>query len=100
MSHPALAATARGSAAYIRERTLPDRLTDLGKPLLVVFGAEDARWRAASAEDYRVVPGARVVVLPGIGHTPMYEDPQTSCDLLLELAAASIRCNAAGDLSG
>jgi pimeloyl-ACP methyl ester carboxylesterase len=88
MSHHALAATARGSAAYIRERTLPDRLTELGKPLLVIFGAEDARWRAASAQDYRVVPGARVVVLPEIGHTPMYEDPQTTCDLLLEFAAA------------
>ena len=91
MSHHALAATARGSAAYIRQRTLPDRLADLGKPLLVIFGAEDARWRAASAEDYRVVPGARVVVLPEIGHTPMYEDPQTTCDLLLGFAAASIR---------
>lgn len=91
MDHHALAATARGSAAYIRDRTLPDRLTELGKPLLVVFGAEDARWRAASSEDYRVVPGARVVVLPGIGHTPMYEDPQTTCDLLLEFAAASAR---------
>lgn len=90
MSHHALAATARGSAAYIRERTLPDRLTELGKPLLVIFGAEDARWRAASAEDYRVVPGARVVVLPGIGHTPMYEDPQTTCEMLLEFAATSM----------
>jgi pimeloyl-ACP methyl ester carboxylesterase len=38
-----------------------------------------------------VVPGARVVVLPDIGHTPMYEDPQATCDLLLEFAAAGIR---------
>ena len=87
MSHHALAATARGSLGYIRERTLPDRLAELAKPLLVVFGAEDARWLPSSAEDYRDVPGARVVVLPGVGHTPMYEDPQTTCDLLLEFAA-------------
>ena len=91
MTHHALAATARGSSAYIRERTMPDRLTELGKPLLVVFGARDARWRAAAAEDYRVVPGARVVVLPGIGHTPMYDDPQTTCDLLLEFAGSAVQ---------
>ncbi|WP_194898283.1 alpha/beta fold hydrolase [Catenulispora pinisilvae] len=91
MTHHALAATARGSLAYIRERTMPDRLTELGKPLLVVFGAQDARWRSAAAEDYRVVPGARVVVLPGIGHTPMYDDPQTTCDLLLEFAGTAVQ---------
>ncbi|MEY9926199.1 pimeloyl-ACP methyl ester carboxylesterase [Catenulispora sp. GP43] len=91
MTHQALAATARGSLAYIRERTLPDRLTEIGKPLLVFFGAEDARWRASSAEDYRAVPGARVMVLPEIGHTPMYEDPQTTCDLLFEFAAAAVQ---------
>lgn len=88
MSHQALAATARGSVDYIRERTLPDRLTDLGGPLLVIFGADDARWRSAAAEDYRVVPGGRIVMLPGVGHTPMYEDPQTTCELLLDFAAA------------
>lgn len=91
MTHRALAATARGSLAYIRERTVPDRLAELGKPLLVFFGAEDARWRASSAEDYRAVPGARVAVLPGIGHTPMYEDPQKTCDLLLDFAATAVR---------
>lgn len=91
MAHHALAATARGSLAYISERTMPDRLTELGKPLLVVFGAQDARWRSAAAEDYRVVPGARVVVLPGIGHTPMYDDPQATCDLLLEFAASALQ---------
>ncbi|MEY9892187.1 pimeloyl-ACP methyl ester carboxylesterase [Catenulispora sp. MAP5-51] len=91
MTHRALAGTARGSLAHIRERTLPDRLAELGKPLLVFFGAQDARWHASSAEDYRAVPGARVVVLPDIGHTPMYEDPQMTCDLLLEFAGAALR---------
>ena len=90
MSHHTLAATARGSVAYIKERPLPDRLAELGKPLLVIFGEEDARWRASVAQDYRVVPGARVVMLPGVGHTPMYEDPQTTCDLLLDFAAAAV----------
>jgi pimeloyl-ACP methyl ester carboxylesterase len=90
MTHHALAETALGSVRYLEERPLPERLAGLGKPLLVVFGAEDARWRSASAEEYRVVPGAQVVVLPGVGHTPMYEDPQRTCELLLGLAAAAV----------
>lgn len=89
MTHHALAATARASLGYIRQRPLPDRLSELRVPLLVIFGAEDRRWRASSADAYRAVPGARVHVLPGVGHTPMYEDPQTTCALLTDFCAAA-----------
>jgi pimeloyl-ACP methyl ester carboxylesterase len=34
------------------------------------------------------VPGARVELLPRVGHTPMREDPQTTSALLLDFAAA------------
>jgi len=34
------------------------------------------------------VPGARVELLRGIGHTPMLEDPQTTGTLLLDFATA------------
>jgi pimeloyl-ACP methyl ester carboxylesterase len=74
------------SRDYLAERSLPDRLIPLGLPLLVIFGADDGRWRSSSAEAYRVVPGARVELLPGVGHTPMMEDPQTTGRLLLEFA--------------
>lgn len=77
MTHHALAATARASLGYIEERPLPDRLVDIGKPLLVVFGAEDRRWRSSAAEDYRIVPGVQIDVVPGVGHTPMFEDTAT-----------------------
>jgi pimeloyl-ACP methyl ester carboxylesterase len=91
MTHRALAGTARGAADYLRQQSLPDRLATLGVPVLVIFGTEDARYPSSSAAAYRVVPGARVELLPGVGHTPMLEDPQTTSDLLLEFAAAAAR---------
>ena len=93
MTHRALAGTARGSNNYIRQQSLPDRLAALGVPVLVIFGAEDARYPSSSAAAYRVVPGARVELLPGVGHTPMMEDPQATGTLLLEFAAAAAHHN-------
>ena len=89
MTHRALAGTARGSDDYLRQQSLPDRLAAIGVPVLVIFGAEDARYPSSSAAAYREVPGARVELLPGVGHTPMLEDPQTTSKLLLEFAAAA-----------
>ncbi|GLY77100.1 alpha/beta fold hydrolase [Actinoallomurus iriomotensis] len=91
MTHRDFVGAMRAPLAYLGQRSLPDRLTGLGLPVLVVFGAEDQRWRSSSAADYRVVPGARVELLPGVGHTPMMEDPRTTGRLLLEFAAAAER---------
>ena len=89
MPHRALAGTARGSLDYMRQQSLPDRLATLGIPVLVIFGTEDARYPSSSAAAYRVVPGARVELLPGVGHTPMMEDPHATGRLLLEFAATA-----------
>lgn len=89
MTHRALAGTARGSLAYMGQHSLPDRLAALGVPVLVIFGTEDARYLSSSAVDYQIVPDARVELLPGVGHTPMMEDPQATGSLLLEFAAAA-----------
>jgi pimeloyl-ACP methyl ester carboxylesterase len=92
MTHHALAGTARGSEAYMRQQSLPGRLAALGVPVLVIFGAEDARYpSSSSAAAYRAVPGARVELLPGVGHTPMMEDPQATATLLLNFAEAASR---------
>jgi pimeloyl-ACP methyl ester carboxylesterase len=87
MTYSAFTATSQAADDYLAQRTLPDRLTTLGKPLLVIFGADDRRWRSSSATDYRAVPGARVEVLPGLGHSPILEDPPRTADLLLTFTA-------------
>ena len=83
MTFHSLTTTLQASRDYVRERPLPDRLAPLGKPLLVIFGEEDRRWRSSSAADYRAVPGAIVDMLPGLGHTPILEDPARTASCLL-----------------
>jgi pimeloyl-ACP methyl ester carboxylesterase len=89
MTHRAFVGTMRAPLTYLGQRNLPDRLAALGLPVLVIFGTEDQRWPSSGAAAYRVVPGARVELLPDVGHTPMMEDPQTTGKLLLDFAAAT-----------
>ena len=88
MTHRDFVGAMRGPLSYLGQRSLPDRLTGLGIPLLVIFGADDRRWRSSLASGYQAVPGARVELLPGVGHSPMLEDPQTTGKLLLDFASA------------
>lgn len=83
MTYQAVTAAMRESTTYLKQRTLPNRLTPLGKPLQVIFGDQDRRWRPSSSADYRVVPGANVELLPGAGHTPILEEPQRTATILL-----------------
>lgn len=88
-THRAFVGAMRAPVQYLEQRSLPDRLHSLGLPLLVIFGADDQRWRSSSAEVYRTVTGARVELLPGVGHTPILEDPQTTSKLLVDFALAA-----------
>jgi len=87
MTFHSLTTTTQASRDYVKEQALPDRLAPLGKPLLVIFGEEDRRWRFSSAADYRAVPGAIVEMLPGLGHTPILEDPARTASSLLAFTA-------------
>lgn len=77
----------RCNAAYIAERSVPERLAAVGVPILVVFGTADPRWDPASAHQYDAVPNAQVELLPGVGHVPMLEEPDITSRLLLGFAA-------------
>ncbi|MGW2651766.1 alpha/beta fold hydrolase [Streptomyces sp. NPDC001393] len=87
MTYHSLTTTMRATRDYLDQRALPDRLTVLGKPLLVIFGEDDRRWRSSSASDYRAVPGAKVELLSGLGHSPILEDPPRTAALLLAFTA-------------
>ncbi|MEV0196755.1 alpha/beta fold hydrolase [Nonomuraea sp. NPDC050691] len=92
MTHHTLTATMQATRHYMEQQALPDRLTVLGKPLLVIFGEDDRRWRSSSASDYRAVPGAKVELLPGLGHSPLLEDPpRTAAPLLAFTAMHAVR---------
>jgi pimeloyl-ACP methyl ester carboxylesterase len=81
------AATSQAVGAYLEEQALPQRLATLGKPLLVVFGEDDRRWRPKSATEYRVVPGATIEMLSDVGHSPNIEDPPRTAAALLAFTA-------------
>jgi pimeloyl-ACP methyl ester carboxylesterase len=73
----------RRNTAYITERSVPERLAALEVPVLVIFGTADPRWEPSSAHQYDAVPNARVELLPGVGHLPMFEASETTSKLLL-----------------
>jgi pimeloyl-ACP methyl ester carboxylesterase len=79
----------RRNAAYVAERSVPGRLAGLGVPVLVIFGAADPRYEPSSAHQYDAVPNARVEMLPGVGHVPILEAPETTSELLLGFMATA-----------
>jgi pimeloyl-ACP methyl ester carboxylesterase len=89
-TYHAFTATSQGAVDYLEQRSLPKRLAVLDTPLLVIFGEEDQRCRSSFANQYRAVPGARVELLNGLGHSPMVEDPSRTA-ALLHVFAESVR---------
>ena len=48
----------------------------------MIFGAQDEIVDPESAQGYRTVPGARIVVLDGAGHSPHVERPDATARLI------------------
>ncbi|WP_245668359.1 alpha/beta fold hydrolase [Nocardia xishanensis] len=91
MTYHSITATMAAAIDYLNQRTLPDRLTALAKPLLVIFGEQDRRWRySTSTAAYRTVPGATVVTMPDVGHSPLVEDPARTAEILLSFTGIHI----------
>ncbi len=59
--------------------TLPDRVPMIATPTLVLWGDRDTWVPPADAAWFGAhLPHATVVMLPGLGHQPMFEDPATT----------------------
>ncbi len=65
------------SVAYRTAKPTYQRLAELKPvpPLLAIFGSLDAIVPPANAKLYERVPGATVVMIDGVGHSPMIEAP-------------------------
>jgi len=72
------------SVAFRRDRPAFERLAALRPvpPLLVIFGARDEIVPVANAKLYERVPGVRVVMVDGAGHSPMVEAPARTLELI------------------
>lgn len=64
--------------------TLETRLSDLTQPLLVVWGNQDGILHVSAATRWgELVPHAEVDIIPGVGHAPMLEQPETTANAIL-----------------
>jgi pimeloyl-ACP methyl ester carboxylesterase len=68
-----------------------ERLHEIAAPTLVIHGTEDQMLAAANGELIaRLVPGARLERLDGVGHMFWWEEPERSADLVAEHASAGV----------
>jgi pimeloyl-ACP methyl ester carboxylesterase len=74
------------SIAYRKSKPPYKRIAALKPrpPLLVVFGARDAIVPPEQAKLFEQVPGAKVTMIEGAGHSPMVESPAKTQQLIRE----------------
>jgi pimeloyl-ACP methyl ester carboxylesterase len=74
---------------YVEEEPLGERMRRIGKPLLVIMGAEEQIVddpRLGLQEYERAVPGVRTKLIRGAGHSPNVEKPIQTANLVLAFA--------------
>jgi pimeloyl-ACP methyl ester carboxylesterase len=73
---------------YLSDLSLPNRLSVLDVPTLVVWGAEDRVVPATHAALYcELISGARSVIIPDAGHDPLSEQPDAWTKVFREFLA-------------
>ena len=74
----------RNGGVEVATRIPPELLASLAVPTMVVWGSKDRNFPVAGArEAVELVPGCRLVVLAGAGHSP-FEDDRAMFMLMLE----------------
>lgn len=66
-----------------------DELGPIEVPVRILYGTRDRliRWPACYQRMQRMVPQAEFVPLPGLGHMPMWDDPEVVVRRILEVSA-------------
>jgi pimeloyl-ACP methyl ester carboxylesterase len=83
LGYGGMRALMRQNLAYLAQRSTPERLAALDVPVLVIFSDADPRYLPSMAHRYEQVAGARLELLPGVGHVPILETPEQTAKLLL-----------------
>jgi len=90
MTYAAYNSSATAEDDYVDAEPLNERLVDSDIPLLVIFGAEERIYDVPEAPDaYREVPGARIELVEGAGHSPNVEKPAETAALILDFIRRS-----------
>jgi 3-oxoadipate enol-lactonase len=75
----------------VHRKAVLDELGDVRVPVLVVAGAEDHAYPPAKSEQAAAaIPGARLEVLDGVGHSVCLEDPDRAAALVADVAQAAV----------
>jgi len=84
LTYEAFRAAHEESVAYREAKAPWERLAALtpAPPLLAIFGTKDAIVRPDQAKIWAKVPGARVEMIEGAGHSPMVEAPAKTLELI------------------
>jgi pimeloyl-ACP methyl ester carboxylesterase len=88
MRWPAYQGSFDATMAWVADEAVDRRLRALDVPVLVVWGDRDQLADPGMADRYRRLPGAQVVMLHGVGHTPPVEAPEATAALLAAFSAS------------
>lgn len=78
-------------ATLPREPAMADRIGEITAPTLVLFGAEDRIINPSAAQTFgERIKGAKVVLLPGIGHLPMEEAPEDTANAIADFLVQAL----------
>ena len=90
MTYRSYADSFEGEESFLRATRLDERVRRLGIPTLVIFGDQDGFFRTDECvAAFRAVPGVRVELIAGAGHSPNVERPADVARLVGEHAAVA-----------
>ena len=79
-----------GGAHYLTDDNCDERLAERKPvpPVLSIYGSLDSKISAEDAKLYERVPGATVVTIDGVGHSPQVEAPAKTVKLIEDFLAS------------